>query len=92
VRAVPVDGGTVSVTIGGSGPPVVLLHGYAETSQMWKPLAITLAPRFTVIAADLPGIGDSSVPAAGVDMKTSAERIHTAVRAVSAQKVFDAES
>ena len=61
-QAVAVDGGVVSVTVGGSGPPVVLIHGYAETSRMWKPLAKVLAPRFTVIAPDLPGIGDSSIP------------------------------
>jgi pimeloyl-ACP methyl ester carboxylesterase len=87
VRSVAVDGGTVSATVGGSGPPVILLHGYAETSQMWKPLAIALAPRFTVIAPDLPGIGDSSVPVSGADMKTSAERVHAAVRMISNQKV-----
>src|ERR1700694_2946735 len=40
VHPVTIDGGTVSVTVGGSGPPVLLLHGYAETSRMWKPLAI----------------------------------------------------
>ena len=87
LRSVAIDGGTVSVMVGGSGPPVLLLHGYAETSRMWKPLATMLASRFTVIAPDLPGIGDSSIPTAGIDMKTSAERIHTAVRAISDQKV-----
>jgi pimeloyl-ACP methyl ester carboxylesterase len=86
-QSVPVDGGTVSVTVGGSGPPVVLLHGYAETSRMWKPLAKVLAPRFTVIAPDLPGIGDSSIPATGLDMKSSAERVHAAVRALGYTKV-----
>jgi len=86
-RSVAVDGGTVSVTVGGNGPPVVLLHGYAETSRMWKPLAKVLAPRFTVIAPDLPGIGDSSIPKTGIDMKTSAERIHAAVRSLGYSKV-----
>src|SRR6266849_2011846 len=86
-RSVPVDGGSVSVTVGGSGPPVVLLHGYAETSRMWKPLAKVLAPRFTVIAPDLPGIGDSSVPKTGLDMKTSAERVHAAVNSLGYKKV-----
>ena len=86
-QSVPVDGGTVSVTVGGSGPPVVLLHGYAESSRMWKPLAKVLAPRFTVIAPDLPGIGDSSIPKTGIDMKTSAERIHAAVRSLGYSKV-----
>jgi pimeloyl-ACP methyl ester carboxylesterase len=86
-QAVPVDGGAVSVTVGGSGPPVLLLHGYAETSRMWKPLAKVLAPRFTVIAPDLPGIGASSIPKTGLDMKTSTERVHAAVRALGYSKV-----
>jgi pimeloyl-ACP methyl ester carboxylesterase len=81
-QSVDVDGGTVSVAVGGSGPPVVLLHGYAETSRMWRPLAKVLAPRFTVIAPDLPGIGDSSIPKTGLDMKTSAERVHAAVKSL----------
>ena len=85
-QSVAVDGGTVSVTVGGKGPPVVLIHGYAETSRMWKPLAKVLAPRFTVIAPDLPGIGDSSIPKTGIDMKTSAERIHAAVRSLGYSK------
>ena len=85
--AVAVDGGTVSVTTGGSGPPVLLLHGYAESSRMWKPLAQVLAPRFTVIAPDLPGIGASSIPKSGIDMKTSAERVHAAVKSLGYTKV-----
>jgi pimeloyl-ACP methyl ester carboxylesterase len=86
-HAVPVDGCTVSVTVGGSGPPVLLIHGYAESSRMWKPLAKVLAPDFTVIAPNLPGIGDSSIPATGIDMKTSAERIHAAVNALGYRQV-----
>ena len=86
-QSVAVDGATVSVNVGGDGPPVVLLHGYAETSRMWKPLAKVLAPRFTVIAPDLPGIGDSSIPNTGIDMKTSAERVHAAVRSLGFSKV-----
>ncbi len=86
-QSVAVDGGTVSVTVGGSGPPVLLLHGYAETSRMWRPLAKALAPRFTVIAPDLPGIGDSSIPTTGIDMKTSAERVHAAVKALGYTKL-----
>src|SRR5215470_4853400 len=86
-RSVAVDGGTVGVNVGGNGPAVLLLHGYAETSRMWKPLATMLAPRFTVIAPDLPGIGDSSIPKTGLDMKTSAQRIHAAVTALGYDKV-----
>jgi pimeloyl-ACP methyl ester carboxylesterase len=85
--SVPVEGGTLSVTIGGSGPAVVLIHGYAESSRMWKPLAQTLAPRFTVIAPDLPGFGDSSIPKSGLDMKTAAQRIHAALASLGYKKV-----
>jgi pimeloyl-ACP methyl ester carboxylesterase len=86
-KSVAVDGATISVAVGGNGPPVLLLHGYAESSRMWKPLAKVLAPHFTVIAPDLPGIGESSIPASGIDMKTSAERIHAAVKSLGYTKV-----
>jgi pimeloyl-ACP methyl ester carboxylesterase len=85
-QSIAVDGGSLSVTVGGSGPAVILLHGYAETSRMWKPLASVLAPRFTVIAPDLPGIGDSSIPPSGLDMKTSAERVHAVVHSLGYSK------
>lgn len=78
-RTATVDGCTVSATIGGHGPAVVLIHGYAEDSRMWKPLARVLARRFTVIAPDLPGIGNSPIPSSGLDMTTSARRIHDGV-------------
>ncbi len=87
VRRVPVDGATVSVAVGGHGPPIVLLHGYAETSLMWRPLAKRLAARNTVIVPDLPGIGESSIPAADIDMKSSAQRVHAAVKALGYGKV-----
>ena len=86
-RSVAVDGATLSVAVGGSGPPVLLLHGYAESSRMWRPLAKVLAPNFTIIAPDLPGIGDSSIPTTGLDMKTSAERVHAAVKSLGYTKV-----
>src|SRR5207245_6499076 len=63
-----------------------LLHGYAETSLMWKPMIPLLAQRFTVIAPDLPGIGDSAIPADGLDMKTAAIRIHALARSLGVQK------
>jgi pimeloyl-ACP methyl ester carboxylesterase/quercetin dioxygenase-like cupin family protein len=59
---------------------VVLLHGYAETSRMWRPLMRTLATRFTVIAPDLPGIGDSGIPSDGLDMAHAARRMRALVR------------
>jgi pimeloyl-ACP methyl ester carboxylesterase len=82
-----VDGDVVSATVGGHGPVVVLLHGYAEDSRMWKPLAIALAPRFTVVAPDLPGIGNSSIPSTGLDMKTAAQRVRDTVHMLGFHRV-----
>jgi len=70
----------------GKGPAVLLLHGYAETSRMWRPLIPKLAENFTVIAPDLPGIGDSSIPSARIDMISAAERIHALVRSLGVEK------
>lgn len=81
-----VDGVKLHYLTAGRGPTVILLHGYAETSRMWKPIIPLLAAKFTVIAPDLPGIGDSSIPANGIDMKTSASRIHTLVRSLGVEK------
>ncbi|MFZ1016615.1 MAG: alpha/beta hydrolase [Candidatus Cybelea sp.] len=81
-----VDGDVVSVTVGGHGPAVVLIHGYAEDSRMWKPLAIALAPHFTVIAPDLPGIGNSAIPADGSNMSYAARRVRDAVHALGYQR------
>jgi pimeloyl-ACP methyl ester carboxylesterase len=72
--------------IAGHGTPLILLHGYAETSLMWKPIIPVLAERFTVIAPDLPGIGDSDIPAAGLDMKSAAVSIHDLAKSLGVQK------
>src|SRR5450432_775261 len=53
---------------------------------MWRPIIPRLATRFTVIAPDLPGIGDSGVPASGLDMKTAAIRVHGLVKALGVDK------
>jgi len=58
-RTAEVDGVKLHYTTGGHGPSVILLHGYAETSRMWTPILPVLGEKFTVIAPDLPGIGDS---------------------------------
>src|SRR5258708_24795065 len=62
VRTASVGGVKLQYLTAGRGPAVVLLHGYAQTSRMWRPLMPRLADRFTVIAPDLPGIGGSGVP------------------------------
>ena len=85
-RDAEVDGVKLHYTTAGQGPAVILLHGYAETSRMWKPIIPLLAERFTVIAPDLPGIGDSAIPADGLDMKTAAIRINALARSLGVQK------
>ena len=70
----------------GHGTPLILLHGYAETSLMWKPIVPALAERFSVIAPDLPGIGDSAIPDSGLDMKSAAMLIHELARSLGIQK------
>ena len=85
-RDAKVDNVQLHYLTAGEGPVVLLLHGYAETSRMWRPLIPKLAEKFTVIAPDLPGIGDSSIPSDKIDMISSAERIHSLMRSLGVGK------
>ena len=81
-----IDGVRLHYTLGGHGDAVILLHGYAETSRMWTPILPLLAERFTVLAPDLPGIGDSGIPTSGSDFKTAAVRIHMLAKSLGIGK------
>jgi pimeloyl-ACP methyl ester carboxylesterase len=81
-----VDGIKIHYLTAGHGPAVVLLHGYTQTSQMWRPLIPRLTDKFTVIAPDLPGIGESDIPKDGLDMKTAAIRMHALVKSLGITK------
>src|SRR6266853_5829457 len=85
-RTAEIDGQHLHYLYAGHGPAVLLLHGFAETSRMWRPLIPLLAEKFTVIAPDLPGIGDSEIPKDEFDMKTSAIRIHALAKSLGVQK------
>jgi pimeloyl-ACP methyl ester carboxylesterase len=85
-RSAEMEGAKLHYLTAGHGPAVILLHGYTQTSRMWKPIIPLLAEKFTVIAPDLPGIGDSSIPTDGLDMKTAAIRIHALARSLGVQK------
>jgi haloacetate dehalogenase len=66
-RRVQTSGATIHARSAGSGPPLLLIHGYPQTHAMWHKVAPRLAARFTVVAPDLRGYGDSGRPAAGAD-------------------------
>jgi pimeloyl-ACP methyl ester carboxylesterase len=85
-RTETVDGVQLHYLAAGQGPAVLLLHGYAETSRMWRPIIPVLAEKFSVIAPDLPGIGDSSIPEGKIDMLTAAKQIHDLVRSMKIEK------
>lgn len=85
-RTAEVSGVKFHYLTAGKGTPLVLLRGYAETSRMWRPIIPRLAERFMVIAPDLPGIGDSSIPRDGLDMKSAAARIHDLVRSLGVEQ------
>jgi haloacetate dehalogenase len=66
--------GVVHARVSGSGPPLLLLHGFPETHLMWHAVAPALAERFTVVAADLPGYGDSFRPTVAPDHAPHSKR------------------
>jgi pimeloyl-ACP methyl ester carboxylesterase len=74
-QEIATNGATLHVRVGGQGPAVVLLHGYAETGDMWAPLAAELASDRKVVAPDLRGMGLSSRPEGGYDKKTQGRDI-----------------
>ena len=82
------EGADIFVRWGGSGPVVVLIHGYAENSDSWAPLAADLMKDHTVAVPDLRGIGRSSKPADGYDKKTQAKDIRAVVTALGYDKTF----
>src|SRR5690606_11908628 len=61
-RTIDVGGSRVALSVAGDGPPLLLLHGYPQTRACWHRVAPALAGRFTVVAADLRGYGESSKP------------------------------
>ena len=85
-RTAEIDGVQLHYLTAGHGPALVSLHGYAETSLMWRPLIPKLAERFLVIAPDLPGIGDSAIPPDGLDLSSAAIRMHKLAVALGVKK------
>jgi pimeloyl-ACP methyl ester carboxylesterase len=83
-----VNGIQLHYVIGGKGEPLVLLHGWPETWYEWRHVMPALAKKYTVIAPDLRGLGDSSKPPTGYDGKTVAEDIHQLVGKLGLKTIF----
>jgi len=86
-RFAEVNGVRLHYFIGGKGSPVVLLHGYAQTSHMWLPIMPLLAQRHTVIVPDLRGAGGSGKPESGYDKKNMAVDIHELISSLGFDRV-----
>lgn len=72
--------------VAGEGPLVVLLHGWPQTSQMWKGLAASLGDRRTVVAPDLRGYGSSDKPTSGYDKRTMAADVRALVETLGFER------
>src|SRR3974377_344422 len=81
-RFAKIEGKKLHYLTAGQGPTLTLLHGSTQTSRMWRPLIDKLKDKFTIIAPDLPGIGDSDIPKDGGHMKTAAIRIHALAKSI----------
>ena len=82
------EGADIFVRWGGTGAVVVLIHGYAENSDSWAPLAANLMKDHTVVVPDLRGIGRSSKPTGGYDKKTQAKDMRAVVTALGFDRTF----
>src|SRR4029434_1677176 len=86
VREVATNGAVIHVRSGGSGPAVVLLHGYGETGDMWVPRAVERARDHTVMLRALRGLVFSPKPAGGFDKKTQAGDVQGVMAALGLQQ------
>lgn len=86
-RFADVNGIRLHYLTAGEGDPVILLHGYAQNSHMWRPLITELAATHTVIAPDLRGFGRSAKPESGYDKRTMAEDVHALATSLGHRRV-----
>jgi pimeloyl-ACP methyl ester carboxylesterase len=82
-----VNGFRMHYVIAGSGYPLVLLHGWPQSSYEWRKIIPALADRFTVIAPDLRGLGDSDRPITGYDKRTLASDVYALARSLGFSKI-----
>jgi pimeloyl-ACP methyl ester carboxylesterase len=82
-----VTGGTLHVRVGGSGPAVLMLHGFGDTGDMWQPLAEVLVEDHTIIVPDLRGMGLSSHPEGGYEKTSQARDLAAILDALEVERV-----
>lgn len=87
-HTVALDDVRLHYVIAGSGDPVVLLHGWPQTWFEWRRIIPALADKYTVIAPDLRGLGDSSKPLGGYDKRTVAADIYKLVRKLGFERIY----
>lgn len=88
-KTASVNGVRIHYLKAGTGKmPLVLIHGFGDTSHMWIPLFDELGKDFTIIAPDMRGLGDSSRPASGYDKKTIAADIHELVKSLGYKQIY----
>ena len=85
-RYATVNGVKLHYLVAGKGDPVILLHGYAQNSHMWRPLMPELAKTHLVIAPDLRGFGDSAKPECCYDKKSMAQDVHALAQSLGIQR------
>jgi haloacetate dehalogenase len=81
-QTVQANGIRVNLWAGGNGDPVLLLHGYPQTGQMWRKVAPLMLNQFTVVCPDLRGYGDTDKPRGGYDKKSMAKDMHEVMLAL----------
>jgi pimeloyl-ACP methyl ester carboxylesterase len=86
IQRIAANSTTLHTRIGGTGPAVVLLHGYGETGDMWSALAAKLAADYTVIVPDLRGMGLSARPIGGYDKATQGRDVAGVLDALKIDK------
>ncbi len=83
-----INGVKLHYVTGGKGEALVLIHGFGENWYVWNRMLPELSKHFTVIAPDLPGVGESGKPASGYDKKTLAADIHALVKKLGYDKAY----
>jgi haloacetate dehalogenase len=81
-QTIRANGIRVNAWVGGEGEPVVLLHGYPQTAQMWRKVAPAMLKQFKVVCPDLRGYGDTDKPRDGYDKRSMAKDVHETMKAL----------